>query len=74
MTPDQTVERLFTACRSAGVDPDIVFAHYDDADVQAYGEALGAGWIPLDQLHLWMTSTARTIAEGRCLCRTCKLR
>ena len=72
MTPDQTVERLFTACRSAGVDPDIVFEHFDEQDITAYAEALAEGWIPADHLPRWMASTAQTIREKRCLCRKCK--
>lgn len=71
MTPDQTVERLFTACRSAGVDPEPLFAHFADADVRAYGEALERGWIDPADLPKWMASTGETIASGRCLCRKC---
>lgn len=71
MTGAEAVAALVAACREAGADVPTIFAHFDDADVQAYAEAL-ASWLPLDQLHLWMRSTARTIAEGRCLCQGCK--
>ena len=71
MTAGQTIEKLFNACRVAGVDPDLIFQHYDDADIREYGRAMGEGWIPEDDLPRWMASTERTIREGRCLCWTC---
>lgn len=70
MTGAEAVAALVAACREAGADVPTIFAHFDDADVQAYADAL-ASWLSLDQLHLWMRSTAATIAEGRCLCRAC---
>ncbi len=72
MNAGEVVEQLFAACRSAGVDPGIVFAHYADADVRSYGEALERGWIDPADLPKWMASTERTILEGRCLCGKCK--
>lgn len=72
MTAGQTIEKLFNACRSAGVDPGIVFEHFADADVRSYGEALERGWIDPADLPKWMASTERTIREKRCLCRKCK--
>ncbi len=74
MTVEETSRHLWAACVKAGVNPEVVFAHYDDRDLEAYREALEAGHIPLGELPTWMFSTARTIAEGRCLCRTCKVR
>lgn len=71
MNASEVVEQLFAACRSAGVDPGIVFAHYGDADVRSYGEALERGWIDSADLPKWMESTAATIRDGRCLCGTC---
>lgn len=71
MTAGEVVEQLFAACRSAGVDPGIVFEHFDRADIAAYREALERGWIDPAALPRWMDSTAATIASGRCLCRAC---
>lgn len=71
MTNDEAVRRLFNACRVAGVDPDLIFRHFADADVRSYGEALERGWIDPASLPRWMSCTAATIASGRCLCRTC---
>lgn len=71
MTAGQTIEKLFNACRIAGVDPDLIFQHFDDADIREYGRAMGEGWIPAASLPRWMDSTAATIASGRCLCRAC---
>lgn len=72
MTAGQTIEKLFNACRIAGVDPDLIFQHFDDADIREYGRALGENWIPAADLPRWMASTERTILEGRCLCGKCK--
>lgn len=72
MNAGEGVEQLFAACRSAGVDPGIVFEHFADADVRSYGEALERGWIDPADLPKWMASTERTILEGRCLCGKCK--
>lgn len=71
MNAGEVVEQLFAACRSAGVDPGIVFEHFADADVRSYGEALERGWIDPADLPKWMASTAATIRDGRCLCRHC---
>lgn len=71
MTNDEAVRRLFNACRVAGVDPDLIFRHFADADVRSYGEALERGWIDPASLPRWMSSTERTIREGRCLCPAC---
>ncbi len=71
MNAGEVVEQLFAACRSAGVDSGIVFEHYDAADIAAYAAALRDGSVRREDLHLWMRSTALTIAEGRCLCRAC---
>lgn len=71
MTADRTIEKLFAACRVAGVDPEAIFQHFDEADIDAYGQALAEGWIPAASLPRWMSCTAATIASGRCLCRTC---
>lgn len=72
MNAGAVVEQLFAACRSAGVDPEVIFAHYDEADVRSYGEALERGWIDPADLPKWMASTARTIRDGRCLCLPCR--
>lgn len=72
MTAGQTIEKLFNACRVAGVDAEKVFQHCDTDDIDAYGEALERGWIDPADLPRWMASTERTILEGRCLCRKCK--
>lgn len=67
----RTVQLLRTACIQAGVDPENVFNHYDRRDIEAYAAALADGSVRSEDLHLWMRSTALTIAEGRCLCREC---
>ncbi len=72
MKNDEVVRQLFNACRSAGVDPGIVFEHFADADVRSYGEALERGWIDPADLPKWMASAERTVLEGRCLCGKCK--
>lgn len=72
MTAGQTIEKLFNACRVAGVDAEKVFQHCDTDDIDAYAEALEQGWIPEDDLPRWMSCTAATIASGRCLCPACK--
>ena len=71
MTNDEVVRQLFAACQSAGVDPDTVLSHFNEQDIDAYGQALAEGWIPAAVLPKWMRSTAETIASGRCLCRKC---
>lgn len=71
MNAGEVVEQLFAACRSAGVDPGIVFAHFDEADIAAYRAALRDGSVKAADLPRWMASTARTIRDGRCLCRAC---
>lgn len=75
MTVEEVSGLLWAACVKAGVDPALIFEHYNAADIQAYAEAIGQpGGIPAGDLHLWMFSTARTIADGRCLCESCKIR
>lgn len=71
MSPRDTADLLLRACRTAGVDPETIFAHFDDADVRSYGEALERGWIDPADLPKWMESTAATIRDRRCLCRAC---
>lgn len=71
MSVTETAAALVAACRTAGVDPTLIFEHYNAADIAAYAEALRDGSVKAADLHLWMASTARTIAEGRCLCRAC---
>lgn len=68
----RTVQLLRAACIEAGVDPETVFNHYDRRDIEAYAAALADGSVRREDLHLWMASTARTIADGRCLCRACR--
>lgn len=72
MSPRDTAERLLSACQQAGVDPEVIFAHYDEADLCAYREALRDGSVKAADLPKWMESTAATIRDGRCLCRACK--
>lgn len=67
----RTIQLLRTACQSAGVDPEVIFAHYDEADLRAYAAALRDGSVKHADLPKWMAGTARTIADGRCLCRAC---
>lgn len=71
MTLDEVSKLLWAACIQAGVDPQVVFAHYGEADLRAYASGLADGSVRREDLHLWMASTARTIADGRCLCRAC---
>ena len=71
MTAGEAVAALVNACREAGVDPELIFQHYAERDIEAYRDALEAGHIQPRDLHLWMRSTARTIAENRCLCEPC---
>ena len=63
---------LWRACEAAGVSAEQIFSHWNEADIDAYAEALAEGWIPADHLPRWMASTAQTIREKRCLCRKCK--
>lgn len=72
MTAGQTIELMFNACRVGGVDAELLFEHFDRADIAAYREALERGWIDSADLPKWMESTALTIAERRCLCGACK--
>ena len=72
MTAGQTIEKLFNACRVGGVDAELLFEHFDRADIATYREALERGWIDSTDLPKWMASTERTIREKRCLCRKCK--
>lgn len=65
------VDALIAACRVANADPEAILQHFDEADIDAYGQALAEGWIPAADLPRWMSSTAATIASGRCLCWTC---
>ena len=75
MSVTETAAALVHACRVAGVDAAIVFQHFDGRDLEAYREALAApDGIAVPDLHLWMRSTAQTIADGRCLCEGCKTR
>ena len=71
MNAGEVVEQLFAACRAANADPEAIFQHFDEADIDAYGQALEQGWIPAASLPRWMSCTAATIASGRCLCRAC---
>ncbi len=71
MSLDEVSKLLWAACRAAGVDPQVVFAHYDERDIAAYAAALRDGSVKHADLPKWMESTARTIADGRCLCRAC---
>jgi len=66
-----TIHLLRAACMQAGVDAELIFNHYDAADIEAYAAALADGSVRSEDLHLWMRSTARTIRDGRCLCRAC---
>lgn len=72
MSVRETAVLLLDACRSAGVDPELIFEHYDEADLIAYRAALRDGSIRAADLPAWMASTERTILEGRCLCGKCK--
>lgn len=75
MSVTETAAAFVAACRTAGVDPTLIFEHYNAADIQAYAEAIGQpGGIALEQLPRWMASTAATIRENRCLCQGCKAR
>jgi len=71
MSLDEVSKLLWTACRAAGVDPETIFEHFGEADIRAYAEALADGSIRAADLPRWIASTARTIADGRCLCRAC---
>lgn len=71
MSVTETAAALVAACRTAGVDPTLIFEHYNAADVESYGAALD-DWLDPADLHLWMASTSQTIREGRCLCRGCR--
>lgn len=71
MSVRETAVLLLDACRSAGVDPELIFEHYDEADLIAYRAALRDGSIRAADLPRWMASTARTIRDRRCLCRAC---
>lgn len=71
MTLDEVSKLLWTACMQAGVDAELIFAHWNEADIAAYAEALRDGSVKAADLPRWMASTARTIADGRCLCRAC---
>ena len=71
MRMDEVSKLLWAACRAAGVDPQVVFAHWNEADVRAYAEALADGAVKHADLPAWMASTRATIADGRCLCRAC---
>lgn len=62
---------LWNACQQAGVDPELIFDHYDTADIRAYRDALADGSVRHEDLPRWMESTAATIRDGRCLCGTC---
>lgn len=68
----RTVQFLRAACIQAGVDAELIFTHWDEADVRAYRTALRDGAIKAADLPRWMESTARTIRDGRCLCRACR--
>lgn len=72
MTPSEVSKMLWNACQQAGVDPEVIFAHYDAADIEAYRDALADGSVRHEDLPRWMESTAATIRERRCLCRACK--
>lgn len=71
MSLDEVSKLLWAACRAAGVDPHVVFAHYGEADLRAYAAALRDGAVKAADLPRWMASTRATIADGRCLCRAC---
>jgi hypothetical protein len=68
----RTIELLLRACQTAGVDPELIFEHFDEADLCAYRDALADGSVRHEDLPRWMESTAATIRDGRCLCRACK--
>lgn len=75
MSVTETAAALVAACRDAGVDAQLIFGHWGERDLEAYREALAApDGIRAADLPKWMASTARTIAEGRCLCAPCKIR
>lgn len=67
----RTVQLLRAACIQAGVDAELIFTHYAAADIAAYAAALADGSVRREDLPRWMASTARTIRDGRCLCRAC---
>ena len=71
MNESEVSKLLWAACIQAGVDPELIFEHYDEADLRAYAEAIADGSVRREDLHRWMASTAATIADGRCLCGTC---
>lgn len=58
---------LAAACREAGVDPAVVFAHLDPADIAAYERYIGDPNLPT-----YMLITLRTIQRGRCTCSRCR--
>jgi len=68
----RTVQLLRAACMHAGADAELIFAHWNEADIEAYAAALADGSIRAADLPRWIASTARTIADGRCLCRACR--
>lgn len=72
MSIRETAELLLDACTRAGVDAELIFEHFDEADLIAYRAALADGSVRHEDLPRWMASTARTIRDGRCLCRACK--
>jgi len=67
----RTVQLLRAACTQAGADAELIFAHWNEADVRAYRDALADGSVKAADLPRWMASTARTIRDRRCLCRAC---
>jgi len=71
MTLDEVSKLLWTACMQAGVDAELIFAHWNEADIAAYAEALRDGAVKTADLPRWMASTRATIADGRCLCPAC---
>ena len=72
MDHTRVIDGLIAACTDAGVDPEVAFAHLDDADVVEYGAALSDGTLPADRLPGFMRSLSASIAAGRCLCSRCK--
>ena len=71
MNESEVSKLLWAACQQAGVDPEVIFEHFDEADLIAYRAALRDGSVKHADLPRWMASTRATIRDGRCLCGTC---
>lgn len=72
MTPAYVRGLLIAACRKAGLDPEQVFHHLTDADLEGYAATLGSDPdFKVDYLPTAMQMVVSAVQRGTCGCPNC---